>query len=146
MLTSLYIWHMPFPMWMLLLLKFLLLNNNSLRDSFLRVHGQEQFNLKLSKMDKKIHWNPSFARAALDCCVCSLDIACTWYQACVRRRKLLELYMRIFLWKRRKANLISTGDNLAPKEVNFVPYRPIQPEFSVLVLRPVQKCSCFVSV
>ena len=31
------------------------------------------------------------------------------------------------------------------KEDNFVPYRPILPIFSVLVGRPVQKCSDFVS-
>ena len=32
------------------------------------------------------------------------------------------------------------------KEVNFVPYWPVQLEFVLPVLRPVQKCSCFVSV
>ena len=32
------------------------------------------------------------------------------------------------------------------KEVNFVPYQPVLLEFVVSVLRPIQKCSCFVSV
>ena len=32
------------------------------------------------------------------------------------------------------------------KEINFVPYWPVQLEFVVLVLRPVQKCSYFVLV
>ena len=30
------------------------------------------------------------------------------------------------------------------KEVNSISYRPVQPEFSILVLRPEQKHSCFV--